>query len=577
MIAALAALVSFGLVATITVEVNLSRGQDNAVLARNAAESAMAVAIKQLVHDTSFKDVVQQSQDGAVGIVSFGIARGPHGEPVIPSVNNIKGSSAQTAFNNLDVPPGCVLLVGNGFANGLQHSVEAILKFGIQGPFALVAPGAINLSDSQINAVQSVADLGNGAPGAGSVGSNTSLAISTSSEVTGNAVAEGQVSVDGSSVVQGQVQPSATPLTFPPFAIPTPPPGASPIPNRPSDELTLSNGAFVCNGSLNQLAGIQLNNAVLFVTQDCFVGGTLNGNGIIYVGGKATSTFLGQARPSDKIALVAGSASLIGRSQGFTESGPGQDLFHGIVMVSPGGTLRLHTFSMAGIAIGGSQVTANRAGVTLVPSLTTVSVTPTGGSPAGPPFPPPNQVIPSFPSVLTNSGGITMQVLNPNGAQSAIISVSTSYSVNPLQFFDPHTGQFTLGSLPTDSGLGSTSTLDVLAGKLGIQFQTTQPASLAAGPTTNIGTLEQPIMRFLTQRVPNPATQTILAFNQDIFLRLQALQQQLAQLNQQYQAALQSGSNATFTVDASSVNSTSGQGQGAAAGGAPTVLLWRDL
>lgn len=302
-------------------------GLDNRQHARNLAESAIHQALAQILESEGYgknraganfiKVTDPRYPQGAYGYLTFN-----KGEAALErtywSTNNLSGGS--DVGDRRPVPSSTVHLVGVGRCGDTQQTVE-ILYYRPPYPKALTSTGPINATGGlQVAAMQDGATYP-GSPATipvddaerGSIHSNASgpkaIELGPGCNITGNVAASGQILLDPSVVVGGEVRADSNPQPVPNLNVQAMIDGVDQVPNTQS--LAGSTGSLTIDwyagstGDLTINGDLTLQDGVLWVKGNLHVNGCIKGYGLVLVDGDAQADTGSELDAQNLVALAA--------------------------------------------------------------------------------------------------------------------------------------------------------------------------------------------------------------------------------------------------------------------------------
>ncbi len=359
---------------------SVSTRLSNAEIARNRAESVVAMAIDRVITDreTSAPDFsgtlnlpIATGDPAGSGTVTFDATNaGSLGIPY--STNNISADVSKIGDLSRTVPSHGIHIVGVGVCNGVERRVEAMLlipKF----PHSIASSGRITSNGGlTVAAVDDLSLLTSGGlstippdqiePGDIACNStnitNAMYLYGPDIHITGDAKAVGGIQYDSSQVVvDGAIKPNSDKSYLPTIDItdydPATKPGLVTVSGNQSN-LTVNNWTK-SSGDLIISGGLTLDYGVLYVDGNLSVNGGIKGNGAVIVTGK-TEVFGGGAQATDNMAAILSGGDLKLQA---TQADGAQ--FKGLIYT--GGNLSADWVTLGGAAVAnspsGSEVSLN--------------------------------------------------------------------------------------------------------------------------------------------------------------------------------------------------------------------------
>jgi hypothetical protein len=356
-----------------TLQVNLFRQGENAQIASLLADSAIQRGIAELMADSSWGTHRTRDGfhiDGPIPNSGVDLNFNPSsGQPF--STNNQTGSSplgwsASRLLTARTVPAERVHLVAVAHCGNLRKIREAVIEVP-DFTLSLGATGKVHLHSSLVGSLENPADLArvDGDPsilGPGDLATNSdradSVELESNSHVLGNLQSRGNINVAGDSRVGGEIRRFHSQTEFPHFQFDDYDPakdGAlvyetlAPGPSLPR-RMT---GLVRCAGSCLIDGNLDLDNAILFVTGDLTVRGSLSGTGAVIVKGNTRIQRGSSLTSEDQVALLS-------RGDIFLDGVVGADYtFKGLVYTRGNFTARNFTVVGGFIADGDSAGNGN--------------------------------------------------------------------------------------------------------------------------------------------------------------------------------------------------------------------------
>jgi len=308
LVVSLGFLLAFVLAGTSMAHLGFSQRLANAQYAREAAESAAALAMERLMASPQFGiegstvqppgDVLEVREGEALGRLVF--LRSKAEELSLPlSINNLEEDGSRSdGWQHQLVPGHAAHLVAHGECNGVVRIVEVLVHLPAS-PEALSSSGPINVTngvvmgtdvlDHILEKLDPEADWALPAHVASNSDSDEGIFLGAGTVVTGDALARGKVKVDPDAQVKGAAKNGTSKKKLPKVDILAMDPLEKAGVQSPGSTLTNPNltglnrteGLTVVTGDLN-LKGL------LYVAGDLIVKGDIQGTGGIYVEGSTT-------------------------------------------------------------------------------------------------------------------------------------------------------------------------------------------------------------------------------------------------------------------------------------------------
>lgn len=329
MVMTLASILAFTLAATGLFHLNVCTRADNALQARNYAESGISRCLERVIADIYYGDVRNETieiKDGAriVGELSFDPVQARRREMPF-STNNITNSASIYGCDNRLVPANSIHLVGKGSCNGVTRKMEAIAHVP-SFPYCIATSGKLKTEGSLIvGSVASFDDIKSGDDDnwllPGNIVSNSraldAVLLNGKGVISGDLRTSGDVKIEkGSSInVKGEIRSHARAVAILPMDIqsydPVSQDGVRHLPgflHNPRLE-----GYCRVKNSLTVSGDVELNGSLLFVGGDLTVTGGIRGKGAVVVIGKTKMEKGAELTTDNLVALIAkGDAELGG-------------------------------------------------------------------------------------------------------------------------------------------------------------------------------------------------------------------------------------------------------------------------
>lgn len=364
LLTAVVATLAFAVTSSSLTHLHLSQRSANSEVARNLAESVISLGLEKVLESNDFGTVksetetvtVQGFEKNSGGKLTFSPETAAGWENHY-STNNIDGDGAVSGSGGRLVPKNSLHLVGSGFSNGTQRTVEAFFhvpKF----PFVVATDGKFQTEGEMLIAsVEQVDELLKDGPDEDALRPGHIVANSTESDalqlgsqtkVTGDAKAAGGVSLMSGAEVLGEVKPNAGLSKIPHYSVNDFDPQTtgklgiqylnSSVVNKPTYE-----GWVRRQGDLLVNNGLNLDSGVLYVDGDLVVTGGVQGTGAILVTGDTHISGRSSLSTDNVAALVSeGDVEIQG-------SGKGSSLFRGLIYTNKG--LRAENVTVVGTLI----------------------------------------------------------------------------------------------------------------------------------------------------------------------------------------------------------------------------------
>lgn len=304
------AVVLFAAVSAAISHLRMVSAAANGEHAKNLAEAALAKAMVEVVRSdykfgkngTDRVQIYVPDLPGSSGIVTFDQNEfGPDGK----STFNLDSDTPKTGARSHNVPARTVHLVARGKVGSSESWMECVY-YKPPFPDGLAASGPIDAKALYLAGIRRGQAYAGGDPGnippedsipanlfTNATGPNASL-VGVNCRITGSAGAVGSVTVDPTSVVEGEVLPGSEPRAIPNMDIP-----ARMAALRPNAVTVASSGGDVeldkdwfsqATSGLTVGGNLKLNGSVLLVDGDLNVGGAIEGTGVVLVNGNVEIT-----------------------------------------------------------------------------------------------------------------------------------------------------------------------------------------------------------------------------------------------------------------------------------------------
>jgi len=435
MVMTLASILAFTLAATGMFHLNVCTRADNAMQARNYAESGISQCLEKVIADVYYGDAGNETieiREGAivVGELSFDHVLARRREMSF-STNNIMNSASIYGCDNRLVPANSIHLVGKGSCNGVTRKMEAIVNVP-PFPYCIATSGKLRAEGSiMVGSVESFDDIRNGVDESrllpGNIVSNSragdAVLLDGKGVISGDLRTSGEVKIGkGSSInVKGEIRSHARPVEIMPMDMQSYDPASQ-------DEVQHLPG-FLHNprlegycrvGSGLTVSGdVQLAGSLLYVDGDLTVTGGIKGKGAIVVMGKTKIEKGSEVATDNLVALLSKGDTDLGGSGACDSSS-----FQGIIYTE--GNFRARNISVYGAFINNgtesSTVTLYDARMVKVSSCSKVEV-------EGPPSDTVSfhyadePSLPSFRYTVTKHGNdITYKLVDPNDNSTKVFT-----------------------------------------------------------------------------------------------------------------------------------------------------------
>lgn len=369
MVVALGAVLAFTLAGTGMFHLNVSARTDNALQARNNAESAISRGIERVIDKITYgtaRDVTEtieiKGDGGGTGYLTF--SKDEATRLGIPwSTNNITNPAAVEGSmiegDGRLVPQNSIHLVGKGTSGGVTKRIEAILHVP-PFPFCIASSGKFSSSGKLlVGSVGSMAEIqGTIDPTKlkpGHVLSNStaidSLALAGEGKITGDLKTAGDVKIDPACTVEvlGEIKRHAEPVTLNPVDIASYDPASKPGVQSLTGFLENPKLEGYCRvtGDLNVAGNLELNGALLYVEGNLTVTDGVKGQGAIVVTGSTTIQKGAEISSDNLVAMLSGGDVKLSGSSTAASS------FQGVVYT--GGNFTADNISIMGAFVSNGQ------------------------------------------------------------------------------------------------------------------------------------------------------------------------------------------------------------------------------
>ena len=347
MIMTILATLAFTVAAVSLNHLNFTQRTLNSHEARRAAESAVALTLKELFADSRYGEIRKptnsveyRSPKGALGRITFWPDQADQWK-LERSTNNLSGTNPTQGYDaTRPIPPASVQLVALGSYRGVTHRVETVIYLP-PFPYAIASAGPLTsnggLEVGALNDSGDVEDLSLiqsedlvGAHIVSNSADSKALSLGAGSLITGDVRAHGGIILDPSAVVHGQVRGNSDTVTIPKENVRSYDPQLLGKPNLRNlapgriDAPTLD-GFVRSAGSLVVSNGLQLDNGVLYVDGNLDVSGGVRGSGALFVTGNTHISGTSDLTTDNSVAILTAGNVLIDGSDKDTSH------FHGMV------------------------------------------------------------------------------------------------------------------------------------------------------------------------------------------------------------------------------------------------------
>jgi hypothetical protein len=374
---------------------SVSSRLSNAEVARNRAESVVAMAIDRVITDREASNPdfngtlnlpIAATEAPGSGTVCFDSTQAP-GLSVPYSTNNISADVSKIGDLGRIVPAHGVHVIGRGVCNGVERRVEAILlipkfPYSIASSGRITSNGGLKVASLDDLSLLSSGGLANVPPDQiqpGDIASNSTDATQAMQlqgpniHITGDARAVGGIDWDTSTViVDGSILPNSDKAYLPKLNLtdydPASKAGLVTVSGNQSN-LVVNNWTR-SGGDLFVSGGLTLDSGVLYVDGNLSVNGGIKGTGAVIVTGQV-EVFGGGSLASDNMAAVLSGGGL--RLQANQADGA---QFKGLIYTE--GDLSADWVTLGGAAVanapGGSNVALNNVDIAYSKQATEITI-----------------------------------------------------------------------------------------------------------------------------------------------------------------------------------------------------------
>lgn len=393
LVVTLLAVLAFAVAALSLQHLNFSNRIVNSHEALRAAESTIALALKELFVNGHYGEIRQpwnsveyRNPQGAVGQLSFYPPQAAEWS-LDPSTNNLTGSNPVEGYDPArPVPAAATQLVAVGRYRGVTRRLEAVLYLP-PFPYAIASAGPLRsqggLEVGALGKGGEVTDLSLihtedlvGAHIVTNSRQDQALFLGADSLVIGDVRAQGGIVLDPKAVVRGEVRGNSSAINLPKESVTGYDPQLLGKPNlqiiAPGQVKAPFYEGFVrSGGDLTVSEGLVLENSVLYVDGNLSVDGGVRGSGALFVTGNTHLTGYAELASDNSVALMSqGNVTLESSS------------FQGMIYTE--GDFRAHHIQLLGVFIQNGpahEVEINHSRLISVPDLSRMKVR--VNSPAG--------------------------------------------------------------------------------------------------------------------------------------------------------------------------------------------------
>lgn len=335
-------LISFTAASVGVFNAQLSTAQETHDHAKNLAESAVARALAELAKTENFG--ADRAAGKAIVVTVPGLPAAWKGylsfnageagaEGTGYSSNYYNQDTHQMGSLNRDVPPNTIHLIGLGVCGTTRYQAEC-LYYKPPYPYGLGSSGLIEAENVLVAGIKSGASFSGNYSGlpnnqktpahvfsnrVSSAPGDSSLRLGPGCDIRGNAGAVGNVTVAGTSTVEGEVQPYTYKRPIPEINIDAiytqiasaagdwsfSGAGAAPVKGAGNGSTLPFSGYMVLNGNQSFPGDLMMNGCALFVDGNLNVGGTVRGTGVILSRGSISLNSGAAFDATESLALCA--------------------------------------------------------------------------------------------------------------------------------------------------------------------------------------------------------------------------------------------------------------------------------
>ncbi|MBI3929233.1 MAG: hypothetical protein HY319_27050 [Armatimonadetes bacterium] len=320
MVGALVLVLAFLMVANAYSHLNFSSRAENSQRAANLAESALSLALERLLDDPAYGTGEEatleirhpSAPEDSSAVITFDQAAAARRQ--LPfSTNNLQGDNSVPAWGDLVLPKESAHLIATADCGGVKRSAEAVVTFP-RYPYVVATSGRF-VSDGGL-LVARVAEDGTLLDSEllpGDLLSNSvdieAVFLGPDSRITGDVKTAGEVVLDRTSSVEGEVLERSDPGAIPFISVDSYDPKRQGkeyqvLPNELMTAPTCS-GYLRRGGNLQVTDGLYLDGAVLYVDGSLSVEGGVHGRGALFVKGPVQLAGGSSFSSDNQAALVA--------------------------------------------------------------------------------------------------------------------------------------------------------------------------------------------------------------------------------------------------------------------------------
>ncbi|MBN9415120.1 hypothetical protein ABS71_10725 [bacterium SCN 62-11] len=365
MVMTILATLAFTVAAVSLNHLNFTQRSLNGHEAQRAAESTIALALKELFEDSRYGEIRKvtnsleyRSERGAIGHLTFWPDQATQWK-VDRSTNNLSGTNPTEGYDSQrPLPPAAVQLVASGSYRGVQRRVETVIYMP-PFPYAIASAGPLTstggLEVGALNDGGDIEDLSlidsNDLVSAHIVSNSSdakALSLGPDSLITGDVRAHGGILLDPKAVVHGQIRGNREAVKIPKEEVRSYDPQLLGKPNLQNIspgkiDAPQFEGFVRSPGSLVVSNGLNLNNGVLYVDGDLDVSGGIQGSGALFVTGNTHVGGTSDLTTDNSVAILTAGNVII--------DGSDKDTSHFQGMVYSEGDFKANHIDLLGVFI----------------------------------------------------------------------------------------------------------------------------------------------------------------------------------------------------------------------------------
>ncbi len=317
----MATTVAFALAGLAVQALNISHRTDSVQRRHNAAESAIAQAMGEILNNPDFAKKNHPGENAtfrhkfgdAEAVLTFS-EREAERLQVPLSYNNL-GRDVPAVGPNYEVPSDTVQLQAVGTCHSTRCLIEVLLHCP-PFPFVISSTGTFKSSGSllvgRLNPEKGLSALNPQDLLPGHIATNgsdkESIQLSGGAIVTGDVQTVGGVKIDPGAQVGGEVRKDAAPVRIPPINLADykPEEARSETIAEGNLKAPVLDGYYIRNGRLDVTDGLELNEGVVYVDGDLNVDGGVRGRGALIVTGTTNITGGVELSTDNRVALLSG-------------------------------------------------------------------------------------------------------------------------------------------------------------------------------------------------------------------------------------------------------------------------------